>query len=69
MSSPIGRYNREAKARLERIMKERFEKGLSKKTRRGGILPKATDLILKCPSWANVELELKTLPEKKKNGK
>jgi len=66
MSSPIGRYDKEAKKRLEEAMRIRFEKGLSKETRREGILPKALRLSMKCPSWKNVELELKTMPEKKK---
>jgi hypothetical protein len=57
------------KIKLDDIMKTRVKNDLANLRRNEISYPEATRLILKCPSWYNVEKELKTLPKKAKDGR
>ena len=45
------------------IMRERYDKGLCKLDMKELGLPEMTRLILRAPSWPNVEKELRNLPK------
>ena len=52
-------------AAMRDIMGDRLNKKLAKPTMRDMGMPEGSRLLMKCPSWANVEKELRTLPKKK----
>lgn len=58
------RIDNEFEKKLRDIMKERYNKGLADLNAKDLGLPEATRLTLKCPSWQNVERELRTLPKR-----
>ena len=60
------RVDNEFEKKLRDIMKDRYNKGLADFKLKEVGLPEATRLILKTPSWRNVEMELRTLPKKEK---
>jgi len=68
-SSKSGRVDKNFEAKAREILRERVGKGLSPCNSKNLGLPKLTELMMRCPSWRTLEGELRTLPEKKKNGK
>lgn len=52
--------------KMRDISKERYDKGLCKLSMRELGMPEMTRLILRTPSWPNVEKELRTLPKRRK---
>ena len=48
---------------------DRFQKKLSPGTMKDLGMPKMSNLMRRCPSYPNLLKEIRTLPEKKKNGK
>lgn len=60
----IVRVDTEYEKKMREIMKERFNKNLAKFSSKDLGLPEATRLMLRCPSWNQVERELKSLPKK-----
>ena len=65
-NTKLVRADNDFEIKLRDIMKDRAIKNLAdlKPTDIG--MPEATRLILKCPSWQNVERELRTLPKRGK---
>ena len=64
----LARVDEEWEKRMRDIMKERVNKNLAKLKPGEVSLREATSLMLKAPSWSNVELELRNLPKRRKNG-
>lgn len=65
-NSRIERMDKELSRRLRDAMKERYKKGLAKMSQRELSMPEATRLLLRTPSWPNVEQELRCLPKKRR---
>lgn len=61
----LTRVDREWEKRARDIMSDRFHKGLAKCKMEDLGLPEYTRLQLRCPSWKEVERELRTLPKRK----
>ena len=64
-SSKLGRVDKEFDIKMRDIMKERLKKNLAEMNPKDLGLPEATRLVLRTPSWKNVELELRTMPKRK----
>jgi len=65
MDSKQVRVDPDFENKLRDIMGERLSKKLCLPTLKNMGLPEATRLLQRCPSWANIEKELRTLPKKK----
>jgi len=64
------RMDIDSEKRLRDIMKARYEKGLAKFKISELSVAEAMRLQFRCPSWINVENELRTMPKNRgKNGK
>ena len=61
----LERMDKKVIRKFREIMSERITKGLAQPTPREISIAETTRLMLKCPSWQQVERELKTLPKKK----
>ena len=59
------RVDVEWETKMRDIMGDRLVKKLSQPCMKDIGMPEATRLVLRCPSWANVERELRTMPKRK----
>jgi hypothetical protein len=57
------RVDNKLKEKMDEIMKDRFMKNLTQKKEYS--YPECSRLIIRCPSWASVEKELRTLPKRR----
>ena len=63
-NTKLVRMDSDSEKVLRNIMKERAFKDLADMKPKDIGIPEATRLMLRCPSWKNVENELRTLPKK-----
>ena len=64
-TSKISRIDKGFEMKMKDIMKERYDKHLANLNIRELSVAEATRLVLRTPSWNQVEKELRTLPKKK----
>jgi hypothetical protein len=64
-NSKLVKVDIEWEKKMRDIMKERYDKKLANLNLRELGMPEATRLTLRCPSWGNVEKELRNLPKKR----